>query len=227
MLKVLHEVSGGIACSPRLLEQLPPSIPKLLLRGVVGADIAACSQNGVPKQNWVLFSGTHARQYGISSLIEGWEKAALSGWKLHITGDGPETPVIKKLTEKKGSIVFHGLVSREKLVQLMCSAKICINPHELSQTPGNVFAFKIVEYLASGAHVVTTPMGSLERELEGGITYMVDNAPDTIAATLKQVIEHRKWEQGAGDHVRGIYGPAAVSKSLDALLRRVLNGRGK
>lgn len=227
IMKILDKISAGVACSPHLLNQLPVSIPKLLLRGVVGQDIEAYSQYSMSKENMVLFSGTHAKQYGILPLIEAWEQAALAGWELHITGDGPETVVIKKVAEKKRSIVFHGLVNREKLVQLMCSAKICINPHELSLTPGNVFAFKIVEYLAAGAHVVTTPMGSLERELEAGISYMADNSSETIAATLKQVIENRKWKHRATDHVRGIYGPTAVSKSLDALLKRVVNGCSK
>jgi len=66
-------------------------------------------------------------------------------------------------------------------------ATIGINPHHVSETPGNVFAFKIIEYLASGAHVITTPMGPLEKELEAGVTYMPDNSPATIAAALELV----------------------------------------
>ena len=93
--------------------------------------------------------------------------------------------------------MFHGLVSRQELVRLICSAKICINPHVVSQTPGNVFAFKIIEYLAAGAHVITTPMGALEQEIEVGITYMPDNKAETIAATLKQVIQVRCYERTA------------------------------
>jgi len=119
------------------------------------------------------------------------------------------------------SIVFHGLVSRAELVRLMGSAKICVNPHQVSQTPGNVFAFKLVEYLAAGAHVITTPMGVLEQELEAGMTYMPDNAPATIAATIRRVVEERAYARTAGDAARRMYGSAAVSKSLDTLLGRV------
>jgi glycosyltransferase involved in cell wall biosynthesis len=119
------------------------------------------------------------------------------------------------------SIVFHGLVSRAELVQLLRSAKICINPHAVSQTPGNVFAFKIVEYLAAGAHVVTTHMGELEKDIEQGITYMADNAPETIAATLANVIKTRRWERTASPYVCNKLGPAAVAKSLNSLLQQV------
>jgi len=217
--KALNEVSGCMACSPRLLSQLPPGIPKLLLRGMVGADLVNFGErNGGFKKDWVLFSGTHSKQYGIPSLIAAWRKAELPGWELHITGDGEDTVALKQLAESAPGIHFHGLVSRQELVSIMCSAKICINPHTVSQTPGNVFAFKIIEYLAAGAHVITTPMGTLEEELEAGITYMQRNDPDTIATTLKEVIRDRKWEKRAADFACNTYGPAGVSSSLTRLV---------
>lgn len=220
--RILRKMSGCMACSPWLLSQLPSDIPKLLLRGVVGADLEALSEQcRKEKKNWVLFSGTHCIQYGIPSLIKGWEKANLADWELHITGDGPDTSKIKKLAENSRGIFFHGLVSREQLLRLMCSAKICINPHQLSETPGNVFAFKIIEYLAAGAHVITTSMGLIEKEIEYGITYMSDNKPDTITFTLKKMITDRLWERTAAKYVINTYGPAAVAKSLELLIQRV------
>jgi glycosyltransferase involved in cell wall biosynthesis len=225
--RILHRLSGCIACSPWLLRQVPSGIPKLLLRGVVGADIVAGSeQNRGAKKNWVLFSGTHSKQYGIELLISAWGKMELPEWELHITGEGQQTVTLRKLAESNPSIRFHGFVSRQELVRLMCAAKICINPHELSDTPGNVFAFKIIEYLAAGAHVVTTPMGILEEEIERGITYMPDNKPETITAVMKQVIIARKWEQSVQQFICDTYGPTAVAKSLDELIRQVAGQEG-
>jgi glycosyltransferase involved in cell wall biosynthesis len=221
--RVLTEVSGCVGRSPRLLSQVPPGVPKLLLRGLVGADLVNFRErNGAVKKNWVLFSGTHTEQYGIPSLIAGWSKAELPDWELHITGEGPDTNALKTLAENKRGIRFHGLVSRQELLRLMCSSRICINPHQLSQIPGNVFAFKIIEYLAAGAHVITTPMGALEEGIEAGITYMHDNDSDTIAMTLKQVVLDRRWERTAAQHVLQTYGPAAVSKSLEVLIQKAL-----
>ena len=98
-----------------------------------------------------------------------------------------------------------------------------MNPHDVSHAPGNVFAFKIIEYLAAGAHVISTPMGELEKELEQGITYISTNEPYAIAAALKQVIHGRRWELNAAQYVQETYGPAAVSKSLDLLIREVVH----
>jgi glycosyltransferase involved in cell wall biosynthesis len=218
--KVIAASAACIAVSPYLLSQAPSSRPTLLLRGVVGHDVLAASErrNG-SRKNIVLFSGTHQHANGVGELINGWRSVGIPGWELHITGHGGLTESLRKMAENIPGIVFHGLVSREELVNLMCSAKICINPHAVSQTPGNVFAFKIIEYLASGAHTVTTAMGTLEPELEAGITYMVDNRPETIAATLKGVIAGQRYEATARDAAQERYGPKAVSEALEGLLR--------
>jgi glycosyltransferase involved in cell wall biosynthesis len=217
-MALFNQLAGCMACSPHLLSQLPLNSPKLLLRGVAGKDLEGAA--GMEKVNTVLFSGSHHKQYGIPALIAAWNHAALAGWDLHITGEGPETPVFRKLAESNPAIHFHGLVSRAELVRLMASAKICINPHDTSKTPGNVFAFKIIEYLASGAHVITTPMGVLERELEEGITYMRDNSAETIATTLRRVIGENLHQRTAAQQVLSVYGPAAVGKSLETFIHR-------
>jgi glycosyltransferase involved in cell wall biosynthesis len=216
--RVLRGISGAMACSPRLLAQLSDAIPKLLLRGVIGNDLEL-AQKESEKKNWVLFSGSHHKQYGIPALISAWKQADLRDWELHLTGDGPETAALRELAENCAGIRFHGLVSRPELVRLMSSAKICINPHETSRTPGNVFAFKIVEYLAAGAHVITTPMGPIEKELEAGITYMPNNLPETIAATLRQVVKDGAYGRTAAERVLQSYGAGQVSRSLAGLIQ--------
>ncbi len=220
---LLEIVSGCIGVSPYLLSQLPENVPKMLLRGVVSDDLSQAGQRAAEaRRNRILFSGTHIASNGIANLIAAWCLAPMAGWELHITGQGQLTNDLRKMAENVPGVFFHGLVSRPELVELMSSAKICINPHETSQTPGIVFAFKIIEYLAAGAHCVTTPMGKLEPDLEAGITYMPDNAPETIAATLQRVIQGREYEHVAPKAAQAAYGMHAVSDSLGKFLDNVV-----
>jgi hypothetical protein len=64
-------------------------------------------------------------------------------------------------------------------------------------------------------------MGSLEKELEAGITYMPDNSPQTIAATIQRAIRERGYERNAMKAAQQAYGPEAISKALDELVNRV------
>src|SRR5262249_3237082 len=116
------------------------------------------------------------------------------------------------------SIVFSGLLNREQNARLLCSARIGLNPQDVTRVPGNVFPFKIIEYLAAGLHVLSTFRGTLEPELEAGITYIPDNDPPAIAAGLKEVIESGRPNTAVQREAMGRYGPEAVALSLDWLI---------
>jgi glycosyltransferase involved in cell wall biosynthesis len=219
---IFRLIAGATAVSPHLLAQLPCSIPKVLLRGVVSDEIANVAKPApADRKNWVAFSGTLSGSKGLEQLITAWDMLELPDWELHIAGDGDLGDQLRQMAANSCGIVFHGVLNRNENARLLCSAKIGINPHDLSATPGNVFAFKIIEYLAAGAHVVTTSMGNVEPELEDGITYMNDNSPATIAATLQRVIRERDFERTAAEAAVHSYGPQAISRSLDELLNKV------
>ena len=217
--RMLKRVSGCMAVSPHLLSQLPSSIPKLLLRGVVGnAIINSNHQPMACRGNWVVFSGTHEGAQGLEQMIKAWRMLELPSWELHIAGRGPITPALEKLAGNDPSILFHGFLSREENARLLCMARIGMNPQDVTQIPGTSFAFKIIEYLAAGLHVITTPRGALEPELEVGISYINDNSPDTIAKALKRVIDARSYERSAQDAAITAYGPDAISRGLNRLV---------
>jgi glycosyltransferase involved in cell wall biosynthesis len=221
--QVISSVSACIGVSPYLLSQVPHAAPKLLLRGVVGDDLLKASERlRRSKKNIVLFSGTHNKLNGIQELIAAWRAMGLHDWQLHITGYGDLTDSLREAAEDTPGIVFHGLVNRSELVELMASAKICVSPQRVSPTLGDQFPFKVIEYLAAGAHVVMTPMGSLESEIEEGITYMSDNLPETIVSTLQRMIGEQRYGRTAEAAVQQRYGPKPVSESLDRLLKDVV-----
>jgi glycosyltransferase involved in cell wall biosynthesis len=221
---VLDSIDGCIGVSPHLLSQAPASVPQMLLRGVISPEIQRISDDeSIPRNNWVAFSGTHFRSKGLPQLIAAWKLARPPGWELHIAGYGELTGQLQESAAGDKTIVFHGLVDRQQNARLLRQSKIGINPHELSRTPGNVFAFKIIEYLAAGEHVITTPMGVLEPELEAGVTYIPDNHPETIAASLMRVVNEGEFTRGAKEAARRFYSPAAVSAALDRLVRDVVS----
>lgn len=220
---LLRSISGCFAVSPSLLAQAPSRVPKVLLRGVIGSEITTANGRGNNcRHNRVVFSGTHYRTGGLQQLIAAWQQLRLPNWELHIAGSGNLTSTLQKQAEGNSSIVFHGCLTREENAHLLCSAKIGINPHDISLVPGNVFPLKIIEYLAAGAHTITTPAGLVEPELEAGMTYMMDNSVETIATTIASVIQDRQYENTVAPAVQEKYGLPAVSRSLETLIREVI-----
>ncbi len=219
---ILNSVSGCMGVSPHILSQVPATVPRMLLRGVVSDEIRRLGQGiATARKDWVVFSGTHFRTKGLEQLVTAWQRLDLPNWELHIAGHGEKTDVLQRMTQSNKSIVFHGLLDRKQNAELLSTAKIGMNPHDLSAAPGNVFAFKIIEYLAAGTHVITTPMGELEKELEAGITYIPDNSPETIATALSRVIQDRRYDLTAVEAAQERYGLTAVGNSLTKLLTEV------
>jgi glycosyltransferase involved in cell wall biosynthesis len=219
---ILTSASGALAPSPHLLSRVPGEVPKVLLRGVVSDEVVrAANRSAADRKKWVVFSGTFYRTKGLEPLVKAWRMLDLPDWELHLAGDGEKTEILKSLAERCKSIVFHGVLDRKENAELLSTALVGLNPHDVSETPGNVFAFKIIEYLAAGTHVITTPMGPLERELEAGITYISDNSPETIAAAIRRVINERAYERTARDAAQEMYGPESVARSLDVLVHAV------
>jgi hypothetical protein len=225
--RVLQKVSGCYAVSPRLLSHVPAGAPRLLLRGVVDPTIVKTSQSmNLPRKNWVSFAGTHTKPNGLEPLIDAWKTINLPDWELHLAGFGEDTAALEKRAEGRGDIVFHGLLRGQALADFLCSSKICMSPNQPSRSPGNIFPCKIIDYMAAGAHVIATPMGTLEKELETGLTYLPSNDPQAIAGTILEVVRERRWERNVAPLVWNSYGPAAVAGALDDLLKKVLlNGR--
>jgi glycosyltransferase involved in cell wall biosynthesis len=219
--RVLNSVSGVMAPSPYLLAQCPDRTPRLLVRAVVSNEILNLRASGLPKRNWVVFSGTLEGAQGLEQTVKAWRMVRLRNWELHIAGQGPLDNVLRKMAEGDDSIVFHGLLDREQNARLLCTARIGVNPQDVTEIPGNTFAFKIVEYLAAGNHVITTPRGAFESELEGGVTYIADNLPGTIGECLRTLIQGRGYVATAEAAAVRIYGPASLSRSLNALLNQV------
>jgi glycosyltransferase involved in cell wall biosynthesis len=214
--RLLGSVSGCMALSPYLLSQTSAFIPKLLLRGVVAE--AFLNSNKAGRRNWVVFSGTLEQTQGLEQLIKAWQMLQLPDWELHIAGRGSITAALQKMAEDNPSVIFHGLLNRDENARLLCMAKIGMNPQDPPGAPGTVFAFKIIEYLAAGLHVITTPRGALEPELEAGISYIKDNSPEAIAACLRRVISDHLYERTAEEAALQAYGPGVVSKALDRLI---------
>ena len=215
---LFESISGVMAPSSYLLSQVPEDKQKMLLRAVISDEILSLRGSATPKQNWVVFSGTHEQTQGLEQTLQAWRMLKIPDWELHIAGQGPLTPKLQSIAAGDPSIVFHGLLDRAQNARMLCAAKIGMNPQDPTRIPGNVFAFKIVEYLASGAHVVTTPRGAVEPDLEKGITYIQDNTPATIAESLREIIQSSHYTRTAEEAAVVRYGPATVSKSLNSML---------
>jgi glycosyltransferase involved in cell wall biosynthesis len=214
--RIINHFRGCIAPSNELLEQ--HKFPrKYLLHGFVGSDIVNGLKNRPIKKNIVLFSGSLDKTKGVDLLVEAWNSAKIANWQLHITGKGPLSDVIDEISRTHNNIKFHGYLSREKFVELLLLSKLCINPHQKSQSPGNVFPFKVVEYIAVGSHVISTPLGKIEPEMENGITF-AEFSVESIRDSLLRVTDDLNVDYSAQNYILNLYSANNISEHINSFL---------
>lgn len=91
--------------------------------------------------------------------------------RLVITGSGTLASQFAEVASRyPEALSFHGTVSRSRLVELMASCDVILNPHTAIDAMENgVFPFKVIEGVASGALLVSTPLPPVTVDLNSAI----------------------------------------------------------
>ena len=155
---------------------------------------------------------------GVGTLLE-LPPQMPSNWKLVVTGAGPLTPALQDLARQHPQQVeFHGAVSHARVLELMSSCDVILNPHSsITGMQDGVFPFKVCEALASGAVLVSTPLPSIDIDLESCVLFF-DGSARGLAESLDKAEAHHRQRQAAiarvRDQVRHQYGESQVLAQL-------------
>lgn len=174
------------------------------------------------KENEILFVGHNVREKGIFELIEAI--APIEGVTLNIYGPQEENvqQEINKWLELnpfKGKVVFYGLKSSSEIYKAMRQAGVFVLP---TYTEG--FPYVIVEAMASGCPIITTPVGAIEEmlsyngELQG---YLVP--PKDVMMLHEQIIyclDHRDELCNKAEMAKE---KAYAEYSTDAVMNKFIN----
>ena len=170
--------------------QSPPSA--ILFNAV---DVPAVISAKAPRRG-VLFSGTLTEKKGILSLIRAWPAVVRQhpDTKLDIFGkDGtsPQGGSMKAFIKAQlggdvmGSVMFHGHVSRDRLIAALQRARVAVFP-----SYAEAFAIAPLEAMACGCPTISSSRGSGSELLESGrdgLTVDPDE-PQQIAGAISRVL---------------------------------------
>jgi glycosyltransferase involved in cell wall biosynthesis len=116
--------------------------------------------------------------YDFSGLVELTEEIMASGRsdiKLLVVGKGDIESRLSEMArgEAKGILLLEGWKPFNDVVDYMNAADICVMPFQKVELMNNAVPIKIIEYLASGKPVISTPLDGVVLEFgkNGGILY--------------------------------------------------------
>jgi glycosyltransferase involved in cell wall biosynthesis len=176
------------------------------------------------------YFGGLTEEKGAGFVAELVELTALRSLPIHwiVTGLGPLSKEFRVLAGKYPDVLdFHESVPDPKLWQLMGSADVMLNPHERNR---GVFPFKVLEAVASGRLVISTPLEIENGELDwlGQAVFCEPLASETWLQAIvgaREIFLSRRVEiRRASEVAAARYSRPALQIRLHDLLQR-LNGR--
>lgn len=167
--------------------------PHIVLEGHVDSDAPLPETQTTYEQSEgkkvVLYAGSLKRIYGIDNLVEGFIKADIPDAELRIYGKGNFAQELDRLAEEHPSVRFLGTRSSSEIVAEEQRASLLVNPRPVApEYTKYSFPSKNMEYMVSGTPTLTTRLPGMPKEYEPYVYLIGDETPDSIAATLREIL---------------------------------------
>ena len=194
---VLGQADCLTTVSPLLLEEAETLVRGGLRHGAtipMGVDVQAfgnwagttgstAPNTDVPR---LLFVGRLAEKKGLRFLLDALAQPVLAGKKLvlSIAGDGPLRPELEAQTRALGleyRVEFLGAVPYREVSELMSHSDIFVAPSVIaSDGDCDGLPTVILESVAKGLAVITTPVGGIQQIIQDGITGRLVSPEDPV-----------------------------------------------
>jgi glycosyltransferase involved in cell wall biosynthesis len=181
----------------------PEGKPYLVMEGLV--DVRESLPGGETLEKTahptVLYSGALRREYGLETLVRGFQAWDEPAAELLLYGQGDYVTELTEIAAADPRITYLGVVPRPDLVEAQHRAWLLVNPRPAEEEfTAYSFPSKVMEYLASGTPVLTTRMPGLPPEYLDHVLTIDEPGPPGVAAALAKALAEgtdRLAERGA------------------------------
>lgn len=118
--------------------------------------------------------------------------------KVYLAGKGIDVPLIEEAAKKDSRIVYTGMLTMEELFKLYEKADILLNLR-IEEEVDFHFPSKLLEYMVTGKHVISTPIAHAERDYGEFLSVLHSATPDELAHLIENIMSKGKktlYEKG-------------------------------
>jgi glycosyltransferase involved in cell wall biosynthesis len=223
---VVRNAQSLVFVNSQLLTHITPrGRPCFLLPGIIENSLIGAADRRTPPFSGpgrsLLYAGGLSEGRGSDRLLAAIPNMP-PGWKAVIAGSGPLAGSFQRLAkEQPKRCEFLGLIAPEALYHKLVEVDVVINTPEQLRDQAGVFPFKVFEYLACGAHIISTPLPKLAG-FELDWLEQWSGAPRDLPKLLESAaLDYGRFSierQRSRDRVIDQYSLTAVSRQLTELL---------
>jgi len=143
--------------------------------------------------NVIVFIGTIYPFAGLVELISNFDQIEEknTNTKLLIVGGGPSYNELHKLVIKKkleSKVILTNFKPQKELPKYISLADICINPFQINYITNRILPTKILEYLACGKPVLSTPLAGTKELLPDEKYGILYSTSEDFAKTIHTLL---------------------------------------
>lgn len=166
----------------------PNKKPALVMEGLC-ADQLPEVYTGAREKTLIYAGSLWKKDAGIEYLVEGFLKANIAGYELHLYGTGELVPWLEEVGKEHPSVRYMGCVTNGEMVALQRRAALLVNPRPSKEAFCKYsFPSKTIEYMASGTPVLMTRLPGVPKEYFDYVYTIEDETPEGVCAALRAVL---------------------------------------
>lgn len=196
LLKGNNKVVAGADAYVFLTEKMNDEVntagkPYIVLEGHANEEMKNTSHAPfTAKEKNIVYAGAVEKIYGLEMLCHAFLDVAAPGEYLHIYGNGDYATELSELAKQNGNIIYHGNRPNSEVVEAELNATLLVNPRP---TDGEYTKFsfpsKTLEYMVSGAPVLSSRLDGIPREYESYIFYFDENTKQSLGEKIRNVLD--------------------------------------
>ncbi len=232
---VYSRVDLILTVNPKLSEyviKLGASNVKLLPLGVDTSKFHPNVDTTVLRHWWglndkvIVFVGTLPMFSGLDTFIPKFKYILneFPSTKLMIVGDGVQRSLLEGVIVTAGledKVIITGFQPHESIPQYINLADICINTFPVSGATKDAYPTKVIQYMACGKPVVSTPLLGMKEMIcgeEQGVVYGKDGIENEVIALLKSRERQKKIGLAALKYAKQTHSYDSIVEQLEAIL---------
>lgn len=181
-----------IGLSERTKKFLKPSQQFLLIEG--GIDKEFYDFFDEPKKTEtkkiVMYAGLLEKVTGVDILLRALKEIKLDDVEFVFTGKGSLASEVEKIAKEDDRVKFYGSIPYDDYMALLKNADVLVNPRNMDIPENqNNFPSKIMEYLATGKHIVSTRFVGWEQYVD--VIDFVESKSECIAKGIVKALDSR------------------------------------
>ena len=110
---------------------------------------------------------------------------------IHFAGKGIDVPLIEAAAAEDNRVKYEGMLTVDELFKLYERSDVLLNLR-IEEDVDFHFPSKLLECMATGKHVISTPIAHAERDYGGYISIFHDITPDGLADLIRQLSDEGK-----------------------------------